>query len=119
MFVGLLVLEESIITFESPQILHLMSHFSFSHISVNNRSSSRPEVFCKKGILRNFAKFTGKHLCQSLFFNLVTGVRPATLLKVRLWHRCFPMTFAIFLRIPFLTEHLRWLLLEQYMESLS
>ena len=24
--------------------------------------SSRPEVFCKKGVLRNFAKFTGKHL---------------------------------------------------------
>ena len=34
---------------------------------------SRPEVFCKKGILRNFAKFTGKHLCQSLFFNIVAG----------------------------------------------
>ena len=119
MFVGLLVLEESIITFESPQILHLMSHFSFSHISVNNRSSSRPEVFCKKGILRNFAKFTGKHLCRNLFFNIVAGLRPATLLKMRLWHRCFPMNFAIFLRTPFLTEHLRWLLLEQYMESLS
>ena len=27
----------------------------------------RPEVFCKKGVLRHFAKFTGKHLCQSLF----------------------------------------------------
>ena len=27
------------------------------------------EVFYKKGILKNFAKFTGKHLCQSLFFN--------------------------------------------------
>ena len=26
--------------------------------------SSCPEVFCKKGVLRNFAKFTGKHLCQ-------------------------------------------------------
>ena len=25
-------------------------------------------VFCKKGVLRNFAKFTGKYLCQSLFF---------------------------------------------------
>ena len=24
-------------------------------------------VFCKKGVLRNFSKFTGKHLCQSLF----------------------------------------------------
>ena len=28
---------------------------------------SRPEVFCKKGVLRNFAKFTGKHLRQRLF----------------------------------------------------
>ena len=25
-----------------------------------------PEVCCEKGVLRNFAKFTGKHLCQSL-----------------------------------------------------
>ena len=25
-----------------------------------------PEVFCKKGVLRNFAKFAGKHLCQRL-----------------------------------------------------
>ena len=35
--------------------------------------SSRPEVFCEKGDVRNFAKFTGKHLCQSLFFNKVAG----------------------------------------------
>ena len=35
--------------------------------------SSRPEVFCKKDALRNFTKFTGKHLCQSLFFNKVAG----------------------------------------------
>ena len=33
----------------------------------NQLRSSRPEVFCKKGILRNFTKFTGKHLCQGLF----------------------------------------------------
>ena len=33
--------------------------------------NSHPEVFCKKGVLRNFVKFTGKHLCQSLFFNKV------------------------------------------------
>ena len=31
-------------------------------------TSSRPEVFFKKGVLRNFTKLTGKHLCQSLFF---------------------------------------------------
>ena len=27
----------------------------------------------RKGVLRNFTKFTGKHLCQSLFFNKVAG----------------------------------------------
>ena len=55
----------------------------------------------QKGVLRNFTKFTGKHLCYSLFFNKVAGltawqsayyipwnflkaVRPAALLKM-LW----------------------------------
>ena len=46
--------------------------------------SSRAKVFCEKGAPKNFAKFTGKHLCQSLLFNKVTGLRPATLLKKRL-----------------------------------
>ena len=36
--------------------------------------SGRPEVFCKKGVLRNFVKLTGKHLCQSLFCNKVAGL---------------------------------------------
>ena len=34
-----------------------------------------------RGVLKNFTKFTGKHLCQSLFFNKFAGLRPATLLK--------------------------------------
>ena len=33
--------------------------------------SSRPKVFCKMNVLKNFAKFTGKHLRQGLFFNKV------------------------------------------------
>ena len=37
--------------------------------------SSRQEVFCKKGVLRNFVKLTGKHLCQSLFFNKVADLK--------------------------------------------
>ena len=28
--------------------------------------SSCPEVFYKKGVFKNFTKFTGKHLCQTL-----------------------------------------------------
>ena len=46
--------------------------------------SSRPNVFSKKVILKNLAKFAGKHLCQSLFFDKVAGLRSATLLKKRL-----------------------------------
>ena len=45
------------------------------------KRSSRPEVFCEKGVLKNFTKFTGKYLCWSLLFNKVAGLRPATLLK--------------------------------------
>ena len=37
---------------------------------------SRSEVFCKKGFLKDFAKFTGKHLRQGLFLIKVAGLRP-------------------------------------------
>ena len=49
---------------------------------------------------------------QSLYFNEVAGLRPATLLRKKLWHRCFPVNFAKFLRTTFFTEQLRWLLLD-------
>ena len=58
------------------------------------------EVFCKKDILKKFGKFTGTHLSESLFLNTVE--RPATLLKKRRWHRCFPVNLVNFLRTPFL-----------------
>ena len=38
-------------------------------------------VSYKKDVLKYFAKLIGKHLCQSLFFNNVAGLRPATLLN--------------------------------------
>ena len=63
----------------------------------------------KKGDLKNFAKFTGKHLCQSLIFNKVAGI--ATLLKRRLWHRCFSVNFEKFLRARFLQSTSERLLL--------
>ena len=44
----------------------------------------------KKGVLKKFAE---EHLCWSLFSNKVTGFRPATLLKERIQHRCFPVNF--------------------------
>ena len=55
--------------------------------------SNRPEVFRKKGVLRNFAKVIGKHLCQSLFFNKVTGLRSVTLFKKETLKQVFSCEF--------------------------
>ena len=41
------------------------------------------EVFSKKGVLKYFAKFIGKYMYLSLFFNEAAGLRPTTLLKKR------------------------------------
>ena len=73
--------------------------------------SSGPEVFCKRGVLRNLVKFTGKHLRQSLFLIKLQAWGLQLWQKKRLWLRCFPVNFAKFLRTHFLTEHLWWLLL--------
>ena len=63
---------------------------SFLQVGLRFRyRSSHPEVFRKKGVSRNFAKFTEKHLCQSLFFDKVASLTAATLLQKRLWRRCF------------------------------
>ena len=70
-----------------------------------------PEVFCTKVVLKDFGKFLGKYLCQSLCFNKVVSLIPGTLLKERLCYKCFPVNFPKFLRTSFFTEHLRWLLL--------
>ena len=49
-----------------------------------------PKMLFKKGALRNFAKFTGKHLCQSLIFNKAGGLE-----------------FCEFSKNTFSTEHLQ------------
>ena len=54
--------------------LFIKEHLLYNHSSCFHQKRP-PDVFCKKGVLRNFTKFTGKHLCQSLFFNSVAGLR--------------------------------------------
>ena len=84
--------------------------FVLFHTSYLRYRSSHQGCSMKNSVLRNFTKLTGKHLCQSLFFNKVVGLRPATLLKKRLRHRCFLVNFAKFLRTPFLHNTGRLLL---------
>ena len=52
-----------------------------ANVDVFKIRSSHRTCSLRKSVLRNFAKFTRKHLCQSLLFNKVAGLRPATLLK--------------------------------------
>ena len=66
---------------------------------LKGRSSYR-RCSLKKGILQNCSKFSRNRLCQSLSFNKVAERTPATLLKERFSHRCFPVIFEQFLRAP-------------------
>ena len=66
--------------------------------------SSYQRCSVRIAVLKNFAKFTGKRLYQSLLFDKVADLRPATLLEKRFWRKCFPVNFEKFLitsyRIP-------------------
>ena len=75
-------------------------------------------MFCKICVLKNFVKFTGKQLCQSLLFNKVAGLRLVTLLKKRLW-QMFSCEFREIFRNTFFIEHLRWLLLNKTYKKMS
>ena len=76
-----------------------------------NRSShqtcSLKKVFLE--ILQNLQENT----CARVSFLIKLQAPPATLLKKRLWHRCFPVNLAKFPRTRFFTEHLWWLLLTE------
>ena len=71
---------------------------------VNRNRSSRSEVFCKKGVLRNFAKFTGSHRCPSLFFNIVAA-RACNFIKKETLAQVFFCEFCEFSK-NFFTKHL-------------
>ena len=51
-------------------------HLTYMRIVTKLFRSSQLRCSMKKSVLRIFAKFTGKHLHQSLFFNKVADLRP-------------------------------------------
>ena len=65
-----------------------------NNLDVNIQSrSSGPEVFCKKGVFRNFIKFTGKHLCQNLFFNKIAGLKASNIIYKKTLTHVFSCEF--------------------------
>ena len=67
--------------------------------------SSHCRCSVRKGVLRNYAKITGKHLCQSIFFNKVAG-RSSTLLKKEALAQVFSCEFCEIFKNTCFTEHL-------------
>ena len=79
-----------------------------------NTRSSHQRCSIIKCVLINFAKFTGKHLCQSLFLNKVAGLRPqvCNFIKKETLAPVFSGEFREIYQNTFFTEHLWWLFLE-------
>ena len=80
---------------------HTLQNSYFEEYSFLRNSS--PEVFYIKGVLKSFIKFTGKHQCLAQpHFKYRWTSQPPTLLKNRLWHSCFSVSFVKFLKTSFL-----------------
>ena len=74
--------------------------------------SSQPEVFYQKGVLKNFAEFIEKPLCQSLFlikFKALAWV--CNLIKKETLAQVFSCEFYEICKNNFFIEYFRWLLL--------
>ena len=80
-----------------------VSCLSFIEASVGRCSSK--QVFSKS------SQILQEKLVLEPNFTKVAGLLCCNVVKNRLQHRCFPVKFAKFLRTPFFTEHLQWLLL--------
>ena len=68
-----------------------------------------PDVFCKIGVRKNFAKFTGKHLFVG--DSLLIILKACNFIKKEGLKNVFSSEFCDFFRNTFFIEHLRWLLL--------
>ena len=78
-----------------------MNYVSQTKKCLNSRSSHQ-SCSLEKTVLKNFAIFTGKHLCWTAF----------NFLKKWLQHRCFPVNIAKFLRTLILMKICEQLLLK-------
>ena len=85
-------------------------YFACIHCEPRFSGSSHRKCSVRKGVLRNFAKFTGNHMFQSLFFNKIAGLSRCFLIR----HRCFTINFEKFLRTSSLQTNSGRLLLIFY-----
>ena len=78
--------------------MNLKSYFKQNSEAVVQRCSV-------KKVFLEISQNSQENTCARVSFLIKlqdSGLRTATLLKKRLWHRCFPVNFVKFLRTPFL-----------------
>ena len=56
------------------------------------------QLYSKKRVLKNFAKFTGKHMCRTLLLSKVCDLRPVTLAQGLLSNFCKVLKNTYFLK---------------------
>ena len=57
----------AVLLYSQITLLILMNRILTNVTTTTTVQKQPPEVFYEKGVLKNFTKFTEKHLCQSLF----------------------------------------------------
>ena len=96
--------------------MHLLLHY---YIDFYNSLQYTFSIFIEavvqrcsvKKVFLEISQNSQENNCARVSFLIKLQARPATLLKKKLWHSCFPVNFVKFLRTPFYKEHLWWLLL--------
>ena len=98
LFFGLITCHNIIVAFHAWLEKQFFVHTRNNNRCINRSSYQRCSI--KKGVLKNFAAFTGTPVSLT-FFDKVAGLtaadhRASTLFKKRLWHRCFLVNFRNF-----------------------
>ena len=78
--------------FSHAEFFYIILNYCLIIASSKSRSSTS-EAFYKIGLLQNFTKFKGKHLCRNLFPNKVPVWRPAIFMKTETPALMFFVTF--------------------------
>ena len=95
----------------SPQCSLLVPLKTFARNGLSRRllNLSFADIFLELGVLKNFAIFTGKHLCCSLY---LTKLQACNFIKKNTQTKVFSCEYCKkILRKPFFTEYLRRLFL--------
>ena len=104
----------------SKRLSYILFVFPY-HYSCDSRSSDQR---CSlKKVFWKISQNSQKNTCAGVSLIKLQAFRPATLLKERLWHMCFPVNFAKFWRKSFLQntsgQLLLWLHALQWLLSLA